>query len=293
MRDWGNFEVWQGHGYHVMPSDYYTPIPDTDRLDDAVWDWRLRSFAFDFRPDEQLELLKRLKLFRSEYVHLAAVPGPDGQPLGTWTSFGPVDREVLYAVVREYKPARVIEVGAGASTFVTGRALLANAEEGRPGTLVSIEPFPHPGVREAPGLSELIVERMQDLPAAFFDVLGAGDILFIDSSHVYKTGSDVQYQFTRVLPRLAPGVLVHLHDIFLPSEYPRQWVVDRHIFWNEQHHLESFLAFNSAFAVRWASSYLHLTRPDDLTLAFPGYLPAHEWPGSFWMEKVATRQDHC
>jgi hypothetical protein len=126
---------------------------------------------------------------------------------------------------------------------------------------------------------------MQDIDLAVFRGLAPGDVLFIDSSHVHKLGSDVQYAFSRILPELRPGVYVHFHDIFLPSEYPEDWVRHRRLFWNEQHILENFLAFNTAFEVIWSGSYMHLHHSDHLVEAFPTYRPESNWPGSFWIRR--------
>jgi hypothetical protein len=121
------------------------------------------------------------------------------------------------------------------------------------------------------------------LPWSRFSQLRANDILFIDSSHVLKIGSDVQYEILSILPRLAEGVLVHLHDIFLPGEYPKHWVLDEHRFWNEQYVLHAFLCFNQRFQVVWAGSFMHTKHPELLEAAFRSYVRASRWPGSFWM----------
>ena len=133
---------------------------------------------------------------------------------------------------------------------------------------------------------------MQDLPLEIFAPLEAGDVLFVDSSHVLAIGSDVQHLVLRVLPRLSPGVVVHFHDIFLPAEYPREWVLERFRFWNEQYALHAFLAFNDAYRVLWAGHFLHLTQPDALRRAFSGYRSAAvvrgrpSLPGSFWIRRA-------
>ncbi len=117
----------------------------------------------------------------------------------------------------------------------------------------------------------------------FFSQLQSGDILFIDSSHTVKIGGDVNYLFLEVLPRLKPGVIVHVHDIFLPFEYRRDWVLDEFRFWNEQYLLQAFLTFNSEFEVLLANYYLSSHHKEHLQAAFPD-LPG--WiGGSFWMRR--------
>ena len=115
--------------------------------------------------------------------------------------------------------------------------------------------------------------------------LEENDILFVDSSHVSKVGSDVNYEILEILPRLKPGVLVHLHDIFLPFEYPKRWIKELNIFWNEQYLFHAFMAFNCEFQVVWAGSWMHWKYPEKLTAAFPSYDPALTQPGSFWIQR--------
>jgi hypothetical protein len=117
--------------------------------------------------------------------------------------------------------------------------------------------------------------------------LGADDILFIDSSHVLRIGSDVQYLFLEVLPRLAPGVLVHIHDIFMPAEYPREWVLTHGYFWTEQYLLQAFLTFNTSWEVIWAGSFMQLNHRESLACAFPQAV-LDAMPGSFWIRRKAT-----
>ena len=117
----------------------------------------------------------------------------------------------------------------------------------------------------------------------FFSQLESGDILFIDSSHTVKIGSDVNYLFLEVLPRLRPGVIVHVHDIFLPFEYRRDWVLEEFRFWTEQYLLQSFLTFNSEFEVLMANYYLYHYHQDQLKAVFPNL---SSWiGGSFWLRR--------
>lgn len=120
-----------------------------------------------------------------------------------------------------------------------------------------------------------------------FTRLEANDILFIDSSHVVTIGSDVQYEYLEILPRLAPGVLVHIHDIFLPMEYRKQWVLQELRFWNEQYLLQAFLIQNVAWKVLWGGSYMHIQHPDILEKSFSSYNREERWPGSFWIQRLS------
>src|SRR5579864_2227095 len=215
------------------------------------------------------------------------------------------DAEVAYAMVRHHKPKRVIEVGGGYSTRLIANALQRNAaSDGKPGELITIEPFPEEALRNGfPGLSMLIADPAQKVDVNLFASLSEGDVLFVDSSHVVKTGSDVCYECLQILPRLKPGVLVHFHDIFLPCEYPRQAVLERLCFWSEQYLLQAFLAMNDGFEVLWAASAMQLFHPEVVESAIPRWRGSYTrmppeirrfqptldgdrvWPASFWMRR--------
>jgi hypothetical protein len=134
------------------------------------------------------------------------------------------------------------------------------------------------------GLS-VLPKKVQEIPLSTFAKLERNDVLFIDSSHVLTIGSDVRYEYLDILPRVKPGVLVHCHDIFLPAEYPKEWVLDDHRFWNEQYLLQAFLTFNNEFEVLWAGSYMHLKHPDLLAAAIPSYRQEKCYPKSFWIRR--------
>jgi hypothetical protein len=152
--------------------------------------------------------------------------------------------------------------------------------------LIAIDPYPNPVLKSGfPGLSRVIEDEVQDLPLELFTSLGPNDILFIDSSHILRIGSDVQYECLEIVPRVASGVVVHFHDIFLPSEYPKDIIFKGFQFPNEQYLVQAFLAFNDAFEIVWAGSFMHLTHPERLESAFPSYSRATRWPGSLWVRR--------
>jgi len=183
-------------------------------------------------------------------------------------------------MIRHFQPRLTIEVGGGFSSLVLGQAAEKNKNSG----VICIEPFPREFLRNGfPGLQLLIEKKVQDISLEFFSQLTSGDMLFIDSSHTVKIGGDVNYLFLEVLPRLNPGVIVHVHDIFLPFEYRRDWVLDELRFWTEQYLLQAFLTFNSDFEVLLANYCLSYYHEDQLRAAFPDL---HRWiGGSFWMRR--------
>ena len=284
----GLFPLFQRLGIHVVPNHYYEPVPDTSRLGEDTWSRRSALVGIDIGEKRQMELLAEFELkFKREYDSFpqrkTAVPHEFSFEND---SFGPVDAEILYCMIRHFRPRKILEIGSGNSTYVSAKAVIRNKEEGSDCELVCIEPFPNVVLREGiPGLSRLIPKPMQEVPLAEFESLGENDILFIDSSHMLKIGSDVQRIYLDVLPVLRKGVVVHIHDIFLPAEYPRHWVMERKIFWNEQYLLQAFLTFNGRFEVLWAGSYMHLGHGDDLARAFGSYDRGKDWPGSFWIRR--------
>jgi len=291
MRDKRFFPLWEKRGYHVTPVHFYEPIPDTREFRDDVFTWESELPGVDMNPEGQIALLERFEaLYKEEYDRFPSAPTgrPDEFHFNN-TLFESVDAEVLYCMVREFKPRRIIEIGSGFSTRVAATAIRRNREldPAYDCELTCVEPHPRPEIRDGlGGFCRLIESRAQDLPVDFFTALDQNDILFIDSSHVITLGNDVWYEYLEILPRLSRGVVVHVHDILLPRQYVEHW--DRmKMFWNEQYLLQAFLAFNTSFEVIWAGNYMHVRHPDKLARAFasykPGRLSGHK---SFWMRKV-------
>ena len=197
-------------------------------------------------------------------------------------SFAALDAVCLATMLARFRTRRVIEVGSGHSSA----ALLDLRDDGifAPEELVFIDPDfsrldPLLGPADRAGVT-LLQQRVQDVPLARFESLGSGDLLFIDSSHVSKVGSDVNHLVFEILPRLKPGVVVHVHDVFSHFEYPRVWFDEgRH--WNEQYLLRAFLMHNRAFRVLLLSSRLY----DRHTDFFRTHLPValRNGGGQLWL----------
>ena len=276
------FPLWEQHGFHVTPVHFYQPIPDTQSLSETLWDRPSELVGIDMNDSAQLDLLRRqFSKFRHEYEQLPTEPTEE--PTRFYLNnglFGGLDALVAYCMVRHFQPRLLVEIGSGFSSLVLGEALTKNNES----NLVCIDPSPQNFLRQnLPGLHSLIEKRVQDIDVDFFSQLNHGDILFIDSSHTVKIGGDVNYLFLEVLPRLKPGVIVHIHDIFLPFDYRRDWVMEQFRFWSEQYLLQAFLMFNSEFEVLMANSYLNHYQREELKATFPT-LPS--WRGgSFWIRR--------
>jgi predicted O-methyltransferase YrrM len=168
------------------------------------------------------------------------------------------DGIVLYAMMRSFKPKRIIEIGSGFSSAVmldTNEIFFDNQIQ-----LTFIEPYPdrlYSLINKSDEQStQIIVKGIQAVNLEIFEELEENDILFIDSSHVVKTGSDVNQILFEILPRLKRGVLIHFHDIFYPFEYPKEWVYGGRN-WNEDYFLKAFLMYNSEFEIKLFSHYIH------------------------------------
>ena len=272
------FLNWERHGFHVTPVHFYEPIPDTQSLPETLWSQPSELVGIDMSDAKQLDLLRnQFPKFRSEYENISAEPAP-----GEVWPFSRTDVLVAYCMVRHFQPQRIIEVGSGFSSVVLGQAAAKNKSS----ALICIDPFPPEVVRETnriPALQSLIEKKVQDVDLEFFSQLASGDILFIDSSHTVKAGGDVNHLFLEILPRLKPGVIVHVHDIFFPFDYRRDWMLEEFRFWTEQYLLQAFLIFNPEFEVLIANSYLNHYYAPDLKAVFPNL---RRWiGGSFWMQR--------
>ncbi len=249
------FPVWERHGFHVTPLHFYQPIPDTRSLPETLWERPSDLVGIDMNDAMQLDLLRNhFPKFRHEYDQFPTeATGTAGRFHFNNGLFDGTDALVAYCMIRHFQPRLIIEVGSGFSSLVAAEAIAKNDNS----ALICIEPFPLDFLRQGfAGLHFLIEKKVEDIGVEFFSQLESGDILFIDSSHTVKIGGDVNYLFLEVLPRLKPGVIVHVHDIFLPFDYRRDWVMEEFRFWTEQYLLQAFLSFNSEFEVLMANSYL-------------------------------------
>jgi len=283
------FNLCQELGFHITLNHFYSPIPDTRLLKDNLWTKPSELVGLNINEKEQLKLLTFFSShFKIEYDAFPTnkTPYPYEYYIDN-PNFGSVDAEILWCIIRHFKPHRILEIGSGFSTLLSAQAILKNKQDNNnyECELVTIDPYPNKIIENGfPGLSKVIPKKVQDVSLTEFQKLQKNDILFIDSSHVLKIGNDVQYEYLEVLPRLNKGVIVHSHDIFLPVEYHKNWVLKDHVFWNEQYLLQSFLTFNDTFEVLWAGTYMHLNNPEQLQKAFRSY--KREMPASFWIRRI-------
>jgi predicted O-methyltransferase YrrM len=286
-------------GAHILPKHYYTSIPDYKWLNEnkSVWCRRVDMTGVEWDLQSQLAWLERqCQPFYDEVRGLGVYADVTDGAYGL--GFGPIESQVLHCVCRAAKPRRIVEVGGGVSTACMLYALRKNSSEGSPACEVScVEPFPALALSGLDGI-ELVQSMVQTLPLSFFDRLQAGDILFIDSSHSVKTGSEVPYLYLEVLPRLKPGVLVHIHDIFLPYLYQRDVLKD-YFDWQETALLAALLKGNSSLRVLCCLSALHYDASTQLRTTLADYRPqpnaaegltdlptSGHFPASIWLRSA-------
>lgn len=260
---------------HILPVHFTSPIPSVHNLGPEVSTKVHSCKGLDLNGDGQLAMMRDLfPKYAAEYT-----PAVN-------SGLSRVDAFVLYALVRARKPRTFIEIGAGESTLVTLRATERNAAEGFPCEVTAIDPYPPKYLREitTPGF-KLVVSKVEDIPEPEFD---GADILFIDSSHVAKVGSDVNYEILNLVPRVKVGALVHWHDIMIPVDYPASFFREG-AFWNESYMVHAFMLFNSAFKTLWAARYAQIVHGDELRRVFPYFDPADpdQQLSSFWVERVS------
>lgn len=289
MRGIGS-EQFLARGVLPVPLHFYQPIFDPGKLPQSVWRRKTELPGINFDPAGQLAFLAHLADFAAECAWPEHATGDDKYYCQN-PSFGYSSACLLHCVVRRFAPKTVIEVGAGMSTLVLSDAMDANEREsGHRGDLVTIDPYPTPTVQAiSPTKRRLIAAEVQATSPHEFAKLGAGDLLFIDSSHVVRTGGDVNFLYLDVLPRLASGVVVHIHDIQLPYEYHRAYSAPGSragFYWTEQYLLQAFLALNSVFRVLLAGYWAQLDHSVRFAELFPTWRPSEHRPTtSFYMQR--------
>jgi len=259
VRDYLRNELISGIPNHQMirwapPGHFYSPLPDLAFVESQRSRLYDRSPApgsdgVDLRLDAQRKLHESLAVYLSEFDWPQSRT-PERRYFTSNGYFGAADAATFVAMIRHFKPSRILEIGSG---FSSALALDANDRYcDRRMSLSFIEPNPdrllstlRPGDRAE---CRILPMRVQDVADTEFKCLDEGDVLFIDSSHVAKIGSDVTHLLFKVLPQLKPGVLIHFHDIFFPFEYPLTWIRDGRA-WNELYMLRAFLQYNTLFQI--------------------------------------------
>jgi hypothetical protein len=268
----------------IMPicNHYYEPIFDERSLSNPLSKNR-KLPGIDWNEKGQLDLIKKfhyekeLEKFPDEYVGDTSFHFKND-------AFSYGDAEYLYSLIRFKKPERIIEIGSGHSTKIAAVAVRRNKEENKKYTCehICIEPYEMPWLEELD--VKVIRKKVENVNKQIFKKLGKDDLLFIDSSHVIRPQGDVLYEYLELLPTLKKGVIVHVHDIFSPDDYPKEWLFDNIRLWNEQYLLEAFLTLNSDWKVMAALNFLCKKHYKEMQKKFPK-LKYKRNPGSFYIVK--------
>jgi hypothetical protein len=267
---------------------FYSPVVDPVELGrrfDAFYPSAQPTLGIDFQDESHQGLITDALLrYMPDYDYPER--GPADQTLEHFytqnSQFSWLDARALFCFLRHWQPARVVEVGSGYSTLLLRdiqRRFLPNLQ------IQCIEPYPRAFLRNPSFGVELIQQPVQRVPMHVFESLGANDLLFIDSSHVCKTGSDVNHLFFNVLPRLKPGVRIHVHDVFLPFEYPKNWVLEENRSWNEQYLLQALLMYSNAFEVVFGNCYAFWKFPEQIVAALNLPNAKGFGGGSFYLQR--------
>ncbi|MEY8848350.1 class I SAM-dependent methyltransferase [Psychroserpens sp. XS_ASV72] len=247
---------------HFPPGHFYSPIVSREEIkkkEHIIWNTAFPETieGIDLQVDNQKALLEKLKAYYDE------IPFPESEKKGTRYYFknkfySYTDGITLYSMLRHFKPKKVVEIGSGFSS-----AMMLDVNElflDNQTALTFIEPYPtrlNSLITESDKQQTEIIEAfVQNVDMKVFKSLSSGDILFIDSSHIVKTGSDLNHILFHILPQLNSGVLIHFHDVFYPFEYPKRWVLGG-FNWNEDYFLRAFLMYNTDFEVVLFTDYLH------------------------------------
>jgi hypothetical protein len=254
-------------GLDAVRADFNSPVVDPGALPAAIWERESPMPGLELDLDRQLEMIEG---------RLLPLTGDFQAPANPW--YGPMDADLLFAMVRAGRPSRVLELGSGYSTLVIQDAL----EDGAIHEVV--DPWPSPLLVRLGGRLNVRTESAAAVPEPLFDALGDGDILFVDTSHTVRPGGEVVRLVLEVLPKLRAGVIVQIHDFFRPFEYPRVLYEQFNLHWQEQYLVQAFLAFNAGFEVLLANHALWRLRRDRIKSLFPALREGME-PSALWLRR--------
>jgi hypothetical protein len=269
------FQLFEKLGVHVLPKNFYTPIQDYHWLkaNQNLWAARGSLVGIDWDIERQLDWLNQICApYYSEVAGLAFFN--ESSALGFGPGFGRIESQVLHCFVRSAAPPHIIEIGSGQSTVCMLHASGLNAREGRSASEITcVEPYPRAPLRRLDGV-RLLQQPCQAIPNDVFSQLRAGDLLFIDSSHAVKVGSDVIRIYLEIIPNLSAGVFVHIHDINFPYFYSRS-TLSPYFMHNSQEAalLAALLTGNKRLSVLSSLSALHYDRPAEMKMLLADYEP--------------------
>lgn len=276
-------------GVYPIRDHYYEPLFNAKLLKKSLRDNRDLP-GINFNEKEQLQLLKSFN-YNNELEKIPLNKEQKKEKNEFCYNEGPFnsgDAEYLYNIIRYFKPSKIIEIGSGHSTLMARKAIDRNKANDASYNCehICVEPYENNWLEELE--IKIIRKKVEDLNTSFFRQLAENDILFIDSSHMIRPQGDVLYEYLELLPILNKGVIIHIHDIFSPKDYPDEWVIDDIRFWNEQYLLEAFLSHNKEFRIIGATNFLMHNYYEEFSKKCPILKQQKEngidrEPGSFWI----------
>jgi predicted O-methyltransferase YrrM len=273
----------------AAPGHFYSALPDLDFIKEhsnVIFATEKTSC-----PGIELSVQAQINLIRDLAAYYDEMPFSDKKQKGFRyyfdnQFFGPGCSIILYCLMRHFRPQRILEIGSG---FSSAAMLDVNDHFlDRSVRFTFVEPYPERLysllIEEDRRKHHIYVDIAQHVPQNVYTELNRNDILFIDSSHVAKVGSDVVFLFTEIMPILSPGVLIHIHDICWPFEYPEDWVLSGRA-WNEAYLVKAFLQFNHSFEILLFNSYLGFHHRDLMKQHLPLFLL--DPGGGLWIRKIS------
>lgn len=272
------------------PGHFYSPVVNLDEIEnrqEKIWPQKRLLKGIQLNDEVQHDFFNSLAEF-SKTIPFSSNPTPGKfRYYYDNKTYAHADGLTLFTALLKFRPKGVIEIGSGFSSSLmldTNEAFLNQKAR-----FTFIEPNPEIS------LARLLRENdykqadvrnafVQDIDIKLYETLEENDILFIDNSHVSKTGSDVNFLMTEVLPSLKKGVLVHIHDIFYPFEYPKEWLLNLRINWNEIYVVHNFLLFNESYEILFFADYMQQKMKDEYSGEVPLFFK--DRPGALWIRKV-------
>ncbi len=268
------------------PGHFYSPIPDVEEIRErrsSIFNFKKNCAGINMNIEAQLDFLRSCEHYY-DTIPFSSQKTSEFRYYFENDMFGYADGISLYLILNTFKPSKIIEIGSGfSSALMLDSCDRINSLKNT--KLTFVEPYPERlnsllTTKDQINLHECIV---QDTPKVIYEELEANDILFIDSSHVSKAGSDVNFLFFEILPFLKPGVVIHVHDIGINFQYPFNWI-EKGRAWNESYLLRAFLMNNKSYEIILHNAQVFYNNVAYFKENMPLYLKAPG--GSFWMKKV-------
>jgi len=253
----------------ILPDHYYVPVSNILELNkDRSWQKKSNLEGIEINLENQLQNIRKIVLpFKEKYKNGELYD--EAVKLNAGPGFGVIEAQALYGVIRYYCPKKIIEIGSGVSTYIMMGAGAKN--------ITCVEPYPSNFLKKNTNI-KLVKKKLQHCDEKIFEDLSHGDFLFIDSTHTLKIGSDISKIYLDIMPKLKPGVIIHIHDIYFPYNFPRN--ANNTMFqWLETQMLQALLVNNSKLEILFCMSHLHYDYPNELKKIFPIYEPQKDYDG--------------